>query len=750
MSPNVLNPPYKPLPDTALALTIWLGYVNLNASVAVAGSPAVATLTLPVGTNPGAFAALTAADVGDIVWIFALSGSPAVMTVYWTTIVEVTNATTAILATGQEVSGAQAVIYRPLTEAINNASNYILQDSITFEASITTRPTLDFTIFSADRSIIPNPTTGATTLTSVVNMVGMPVLMTDSQLDGSVLAYSLASPGINYKVGDLIEVYQSGVGYACVIMVDTVNGSGAITASHIVITGATGIPGGFMYTPANGLITIGGSGTGATVNVLTVSGPAFGAMPGDVFGGSIEQARATNYEGTNAIRIECQCVSWDAILNRRVLGITVGFPVSSTTLDYNGGQVSMGWSPAYGTQYYFVLSNPPPAAIISMTINGVTQTVGPFSALPPVGTGGFDWYWAFGGFYIYEDPSGPVLNDSDAIIITIQSVTPATPSLTYQNETPDEICEALIGFIQDSEGLTLANVVSEISASVPLPTVNAITFLANQTVDEALASLMTYINDGSTNFWYYIDPRRGFHFEILGQTTTAPWNLITSDGSDANAQAQVSALGTREKFADAAWINSQNLLPAITQVCIGNGSSKTFSVTYPVGAVPTIVFCDHNPMAGPLPPAPYTYDMVTYPKPQVVLELGSPGTCDWYWDPGSNQITQFGGNVAMSNTEEIYVTYQPDIGTIQPYPNPTTIPDAAMIARQAVEGGSGEYDLAVDLTDQLPFVQGAPAASAVQTIAQLLAQYFEKMAQQADLTTYRPGLAPGQSIEVEI
>lgn len=736
-----LIPPYNPIPDTAAALTVWLGHVSLQGSISDAGSPAVSTLTVPITSWGISFGGFSDIDVGDIVQFVSAVGSPAVYTIFWTTIVSVVSSTEVVLAESTSAcTGAQVTVYRPFTEEFNNPNNYILQDSITFDSSITTRPTLDFTAYSGDRAVIPQ--------------VGQPVLLTDSMLDGSVVSYTIAGGGGSYAVGDFVEFVQTGAPWSCNIQVDAVSG-GAITASHIVITPETGNPGGFGYVVANGVATQRrtGSGSGATVNITGVTGPAFSASPGYVFGGSIEQAKVYNYPGSTPVKIECQCVSWDAILNHRVLGMTSAFPVSNTTLDFNGGQEQQAWSPVWGTQRYFILGSPPPVAIISITVNGVAQTLGPISALPPVGGGGYQFYWSFGvAFQLTVDPSRAPFNDSDSIIVTIEAVTPQVPSITYQNMTPDLIVLALMEFIQNAEGITIANVVNSLTASpfTALPTVNAITFLASQTVDEALASLMTYINDGTTNFWYYIDPQKGFHFEILGVTTVAPWNIIESDGSDANVQMDVSALTTREKYANAAWIDSQEVLPAITQVFSGNSTATTFNVTYPVGATPTIVFCAGiGPTPPPNPPAPYSFGGVTYPETQTVGVLGGSGD-DWYWSPGSPQITQDGSFPPISDTECIYVTYAPDIGLIQPYPSLNDIPDAAMIARQMIEGGSGEYDTTIDLSSQLPFVQGAPAQSAAANIAQQIVLYFQNMSQQADVETYRPGLAPGQSIQIDI
>jgi hypothetical protein len=737
-----LIPPYLPAPDTAAALVVWLGYVSLQGSVTDAGSPAVSTVSIPLDSWGVSFGGLTQNDVGDWVQVAGQIGSPSTYGTFWATITTVISATEFTISESCAPSSAlQITVYRPLTEEFNNPVNYILQDSIVFDASITTRPTLDFTTRSGDQTLVP--------------VVGMPVLMTDSQLDGSVSGYTLLGGG-GYSAGNVIAVIQPGAAYACLIVIDSVSGGAPLT-SHIEITPATGCPGGFGYVVQNGCATsaITGGGSGATVNILSVTGPAFSGFPGDVFGGSIEQAKIYNYPGTSQIKVECQCISWDGIFNHRVLGMTAAFPVSSTTLTFNGGVEQTGYSPVYGPQYWFNLGSPPPVAILSVSVNGTPATLGPLSALPLVGSGGYDFYWSFGDFQVNVDPSHPLFTDADSIVFVIQTVSPTAPSVTYQNLTADVIVTDIVGFIQDSENITLANVVSTVPGGGTVPLVNAITFLANQTVDQALASLMTYINDGATNFWYYLDPRKGFHFEILGVTTIAPWNFSVLDGSDANAQSEVSQLTTREKYANAAWINAESLGAAITQVIVGTGASLDFAVTYPIGALPTIVFCAglraNNPPASI--PAPYSFGGVTYPEPQSVGIIGEHGY-QWYYQIGSNSIVEDSGSPAISDTEAIYVTYQPEIGLIQPYPNPASIPDAAMIARQMIEGGSGEYDITVDLTSQLPFVQGNTPAqaqtAASNSIASLLAAYFENMAQEVEVETYRPGLAPGQSILVDL
>lgn len=659
---------FQPVPDSASSLTIWLGFCNVNATVGNVGSPAVQGLTLDPA-EWGIPITLNANDVGDIVAIFVNQGSPSIYTALWTTITAVLNTTQCLLADSTVgMTGAQAIVFRRFTENINPSGgpNYILQDSIEFEASITVRPTLNFTTYS------PTFDTEA----ALIPVVGQPVLMTDS--DGTI-------------------------------------------------------------------------------------GTAFGPVDGDIFGGSIEQAKVTNYPGTGIVQVECQCISWDAVLNHRILGLTSAFPTSNITVDFNGAQENTSYSsPIFVNPFRFFELGQTAVAIISVALNGIPQTVGDGSLYPVQGGGGipghpggggYQWYGGgTGGTFngqsvLYEDPSGPALGSGDSIVIVFQTVAPPEPSITYAtlNQTADQIILQLLAFIQNQEGITISNVVTG-------PIIGSITFQANQTFDEAFASITSYINDGTTNYWYYLDVRKGFHFEVLGITAVAPWNISVLDGSDANVQSLVSQLTTREKYANAAWINSSELLAAVTEVLQGDGSSLSHNVTYPVGDIVSIFFCaglNSTNIPRSLP-APYVFGSTQYPEAQTV---GTPLTAtgfDWLWQIGSTEILEDNGNPAISNTEAIYVTYNPQISQIQPFPASSSIPDSAMLARQKIEGGSGEYDTTIDLSSDLPFVQGAPAQSASQATAQLIAQYFQNLAQVAEVDSYRSGLAPGQSIIVDL
>src|ERR1035438_3277442 len=173
-------------------------------------------------------------------------------------------------------------------------------------------------------------------------------------------------------------------------------------------------------------------------------GTAYGSAAGDIFGGSIEQVKTTNYPGNpgDAIKAACECVSWNAIFRRRVLGLAGAFPITQSTIDFNGGEE---WAGIYNGFYHhyqkgFTMPSPPPLSITDslgsipgyVYVNGVAQSLGPFAAIPgyppfgPVqpgdGVGGYDWYWSFPYNMIYQDAGQTTLTDADAVVLYVTEI----------------------------------------------------------------------------------------------------------------------------------------------------------------------------------------------------------------------------------------------------------------------------------------------------------------------------------------
>ncbi len=420
---------------------------------------------------------------------------------------------------------------------------------------------------------------------------------------------------------------------------------------------------------------------------------------GRIFGGSVDQTKTTNYPGTNAVKIACQCVSWDAVLTRRLLINTGAFSIGSITQDFTGD----------GSTSTFNLSSYP-SQIVSVTVNGIAKSFG--------GSGSTGAYltWAIDTYPVTT--SSPVPNGQ---VLSVQYNTPgSTVQLPiYTQLTADQIVEQLIDTIEASEGLPWQTVVSG-------PLVDSIQFTTQDTVDSALQSLCEYINDGTTNYWYFIDAYKYFQFEIQGVTTSAPFNINTSDGSDLNFLIQVTLTTSRDQFANAAWADIAKAVGGsyAANSWMGDGSTRSFQTTYGISSVDTALGgC--NLFNG------------TSWVAQTVGITGSSGY-DWYYTVGDATLTQDAGGTTLTSSQTLQFLYFPTVTISQQYYNQTSIPEI-----QIIEGGSGEYDLYIDMSDNNPVLATA-------TVAANQATYYAGLSQVLEVVTYRGGLVSGQSIFVHI
>ena len=78
----------------------------------------------------------------------------------------------------------------------------------------------------------------------------------------SIASVSIANGGSAYEVGDILSIPRAGA--LGRVTVNTVDGSGAILTITILNAG-------YGYSVANNLVTYGGSGTGALINILTIN-----------------------------------------------------------------------------------------------------------------------------------------------------------------------------------------------------------------------------------------------------------------------------------------------------------------------------------------------------------------------------------------------------------------------------------------------------------------------------------------------
>ena len=119
----------------------------------------------------------------------------------------------------------------------------------------------------------------------------------------------------------------------------------------------------------------------------------------------------------------------------------------------------------------------------------------------------------------------------------------------------------------------------------------------------------------------------------------------------------------------------QGLSGVRTETFTGDGQSRSFSLAFPVGAVPTIR------VGGEL---------------QEVGIRGVEVEKDWYWSKGDSEITQESGHLTLRTGAELEVRYRFD------FPILSIRNDAAsQAARRSAEGGTGLYEQ-LETDDRIP------------------------------------------------
>lgn len=780
---------YVPQPNSATALTICLGYVNLPLMGGSPPAPIPGTGCNLIGSaftlNTSSGFTLSSNDIGNVIMVMSAgAGTPPDAEPLWTTIASVSGANSATLtdAAINNVSLVQAVIYRPLTQT-NSFFNgaFVQMGSINYSSSLTVKTSFEFKVFSPNGSFVPQP--------------GQPVLafMTLG------IASGVYSGSTTYSINDRVQYY--GQWFISLQNSNTNN------------------------TPLVGTSTL----YWATL---------------DVFGGLIQQAKPSNLAASSAIVTSCECVDWSILLTRAILSLRSnvyptfadGFTGNGTTKTFNttfvpiqvtsitensGGSVT---SPSVGAlvvagggnfSEFFVGDQ-----LILVPVVGLTQYTVTISSItnenncnisPSVPTG-ITYNWTgpsdqtgfvntgtdIAGNYYATLSSGDSFNSlapGDSFYInnssgnslaafTIASVEGSgrlvylttspgvrtnvayrsTLSVTfgveggssenyYWNPNSNKIISdpnylplptnrrlvvvyAYIG-ISNFYNLSLGAIATSLLQAllpdglavitVTGPTIVNIQFTLSASFDSAIEALCQYVSNGATNFWYYPDSRRGIHIEEQAVTRIAPWNINASDLSDENVLLSVSNTRTLEKMANAALVSDSNVLGTSTITedipCSGQTALNT---TWPIGQLVSLTFYP-APTFG-LPPVPITF---------ALLNTGS-AIFGIYWAQNSTALT-YGSGLTPLSGGYLEVIYYPILSTLTHYYN-----TAAIEARQAIEGGTGEYDLS-----QKPSSGTAPLLE-TEDISQIIAEYFSELSESVEAQTYRYGLVSGQGITVNL
>lgn len=152
-----------------------------------------------------------------------------------------------------------------------------------------------------------------------------------------------------------------------------------------------------------------------------------------------------------------------------------------------------------------------------------------------------------------------------------------------------------------------------------------------------------------------------------------------------------------------------------TESFVGDGTRRTFNVSFPVGTVPTITVNGSS---------------------KVVGIRGVDSGVQWYWNRDNTEVSQDNDETILTTGDTLAVTYQglfPILVQAQD--------DAAITERVLAEGGSGIYEAIEDQPDLDDADMALDTALAKLQREGMLRQYVE-------IVTDEPGLLAGQLLEV--
>lgn len=242
---------------------------------------------------------------------------------------------------------------------------------------------------------------------------------------------------------------------------------------------------------------------------------------------------------------------------------------------------------------------------------------------------------------------------------------------------------------------------------------------AGPTIEQAVWNYETVtqvFNDlaGLSGSVWWIDVDKGLHFVAEG-TTVAPFAL--NDGSQFF---QASFSRERSDYRNRQFVRAGNdKTDPRTEKFKGDGETKAFTLTFPVGAAPTSIKVN------------------SVEKTFGVRNVEETDTKDWFFALGDDKITQSDDGTALTTSDTLEVTYQ---GL---FPLLVISQDAVEISgRKIIEGGSGIYDAVEDK-------ESIDEAQFAFDVANRLLKQKGIIPDRLQFTTRKKGLRPAQLLTVQ-
>jgi hypothetical protein len=277
----------------------------------------------------------------------------------------------------------------------------------------------------------------------------------------------------------------------------------------------------------------------------------------------------------------------------------------------------------------------------------------------------------------------------------------------WTGKTVAQIMKDLIVYKLESEGL-------DFYANVDGPVIP--TFTASYAAcGDAFDQLIKAGSDDGTFLHWHTDPWKVIFLDDQS-SSTAPWDV--SDADPGSILSAVQCTWDRSEYVNRAIVRLGNEISApVTETFVGDGATRTFQLTNPAGATPTIT------------------------ENGVLVSVGVQGIdtgSAWYWNQGSTAITQDPSGVTLTAATTLVVVVPELINATVAYEN-----GAAALESEEIESGTGFYESVVQQDNPATQTDGL-------TLAQAIATQYGEIPRRIQITTLRPGLKIGQNIGVTL
>lgn len=276
----------------------------------------------------------------------------------------------------------------------------------------------------------------------------------------------------------------------------------------------------------------------------------------------------------------------------------------------------------------------------------------------------------------------------------------------YEDMPVEEIVEDLVTSYLEEEGIPLASAQIDSGLTIGETIINYVS------VSKALQALAEL-----AGFWWRIDHQKRLRFKARG-TETAPWSL-TSPLTGLTA-----VRGTVQFTRSNPWYRNRqferggrDLSDPQEETAVGDGESRAFPVGLPIAKVPTVEVSTDGGLNW---------------TPQTVGIKGLDTGKDFYWSKGDPIVAQDAAATPLASGHLIRITYQGEFDIVVVSENSSEI-----LARQAIEGGSGKVEVVDDdssITSRTAGLEKAAGQLAKYGVEGGVLRYV----------TRRSGLAPGQ------